>query len=631
MRTFAQKPKAPQQATPAKSTIPSRARFGQSLEVSSMLRLQRTIGNQAMQRMLQTNAEELEVGLASTALPHVAHDFSQIPLHPKWPANVHAKLTVGPPGNIFEQQADRISERVMRMPEPQLQRACACGGGCPQCQREQLGQKYPRLRTQRVASSDLGQSEAPPIVHEVLASPGQPLDAATRAFMEDRFGHDFSRVRVHTDERAVASAHAVGAAAYTVGRNIVFDRGSYAPDTASGQRLLAHELAHVVQQAASPVGGPVVRRQISALDDAPEFRGCSPWERFRLDHQLARAQAMVAAAIAEVSRELARTDRSSGIITTAGSAISRYFKTDQTRHIRTLLTRLTTIQNRLARGPSNWECVSVAGCIAHCKRSYSAAACASPNRIFLCPTHFLADDLLGALTLVHEAAHQAGLGLRPGIDPFKTETYQSDPRFAGLTTSQALDNPDSLMSLVADLMYGPAFGDLGGTVWTPTDMTITGLIRQPDIGGRAVGRLPDAVGRLPKLERFGSRTVIEDQFQGEFIFNASFSADTPRRPALLRPPKISLRIVLTRTPSAGAAPRRIKQAVLFDRTEHAKPNLAGILEPSGGRGGYDFDLRFDTGDRGDLSITAEIRDPDTSTTLTYRDSLPVRPSATSAP
>jgi len=87
------------------------------------------------------------------------------------------------------------------------------------------------------------------MVHDVLRSPGQPLDTGTRAFMEPRFGHSFADVRVHTDARAAESARAVSAVAYTVGRNIVFGAGRYAPDTGAGRRLLAHELTHVVQQA----------------------------------------------------------------------------------------------------------------------------------------------------------------------------------------------------------------------------------------------------------------------------------------------------------------------------------------------------------------------------------------------
>src|SRR5437016_368857 len=90
--------------------------------------------------------------------------------------------------------------------------------------------------------------EVPPIVQEVLSSSGRPLDADTRTFMEPRFGHDFSQVRVHMDERAVESAEAVNALAYTVGRDVVFGEGQYMPETSGGRRLLAHELTHVVQR-----------------------------------------------------------------------------------------------------------------------------------------------------------------------------------------------------------------------------------------------------------------------------------------------------------------------------------------------------------------------------------------------
>jgi hypothetical protein len=93
-----------------------------------------------------------------------------------------------------------------------------------------------------------GTSEVPPIVHDVLRSPGQPLDATTRAFMEPRFGHDFSQVRVHADTRAAESAGAVNALAYTVGRDVVFGAGQFAPQTSAGSKLMAHELTHVLQQ-----------------------------------------------------------------------------------------------------------------------------------------------------------------------------------------------------------------------------------------------------------------------------------------------------------------------------------------------------------------------------------------------
>jgi Domain of unknown function (DUF4157) len=126
-----------------------------------------------------------------------------------------------------------------------LQRKCACGGQgksggeCEECKKKKI---------QRQAISANRPDTAPPIVHDVLRSSGQPLDRETRAFFEPRFEHDFGRVRVHADEKAAESARAVNALAFTVGQNIVFGSGQYRPGEAQGDHLLAHELTHVFQQ-----------------------------------------------------------------------------------------------------------------------------------------------------------------------------------------------------------------------------------------------------------------------------------------------------------------------------------------------------------------------------------------------
>ncbi|MGJ5179592.1 eCIS core domain-containing protein [Bradyrhizobium oligotrophicum] len=126
---------------------------------------------------------------------------------------------------------------------PALQRQCECGGTCASCRDE-------KLRREATQGGDVSTPAgiAPPIVHEVLRAPGQPLERAARSTMESRFGQSFAGVRIHTDARAAASARAVGARAYTVGHNVVFGAGHYSPASSAGQRLLAHELAHVVQQ-----------------------------------------------------------------------------------------------------------------------------------------------------------------------------------------------------------------------------------------------------------------------------------------------------------------------------------------------------------------------------------------------
>ena len=209
------------------------------------------------------NAEGRGAGLVASPASGFAHDFSRIPLRSTTPLRLQAKLTVNTPGDAYEQEADRISEQVMRMSETRLQRACACGGACGGCQTEQPGRELKRLQTKRTDSGDVGSATAPPIVHEVLSAPGLLLDPSTRGFMEPRFGHDLSHVRIHTNPEAAESARAVKAQAYTVGNNIVFGEGEYSPHTLAGRRLLAHELVHTLQQGSSAESAGVVRRRES--------------------------------------------------------------------------------------------------------------------------------------------------------------------------------------------------------------------------------------------------------------------------------------------------------------------------------------------------------------------------------
>jgi hypothetical protein len=126
-------------------------------------------------------------------------------------------------------------------------------------------------------------SGVPPIVHDVLRSTGQPLDAATRAFMEPRFDHDFSQVRVHTDARAAESARAVDALAYTVGRGVVFGAGRYAPETQIGKVLLAHELTHIVQQRYVNDDRKEVVHEVGPSDDSFEANARQQTTNFAQD------------------------------------------------------------------------------------------------------------------------------------------------------------------------------------------------------------------------------------------------------------------------------------------------------------------------------------------------------------
>jgi hypothetical protein len=156
-------------------------------------------------------------------------------------------MAVNQPGDQYEQEAEQVADNVLRMAAPGTVMA-------PAAPNDDKPEDETLLRKERNSAGVSTVQGIPPIVNQVLSSrDGQPLDSATRTFMEQRFGHDFSRVRIHTGEQASASAHAVNALAYTVGRDVVFDREQYAPETEVGRRLLAHELTHVVQQREAPV------------------------------------------------------------------------------------------------------------------------------------------------------------------------------------------------------------------------------------------------------------------------------------------------------------------------------------------------------------------------------------------
>ena len=175
----------------------------------------------------------------SRTLP-AGFDFSRIAVHGRTPMTIQPKLIIGASGDALEQEADRVAEQVMRAPQP-VQSAEIGRSGHEMTPAAQL-------LTKSAHAGDSSGIAAPPIVHDVLRSTGQPLDAATRAFMEPRFGHDFSKVRVHADARAAEAASSIDARAFTSNRSVVFGGGAYAPQTESGRRLLAHELTHVVQQ-----------------------------------------------------------------------------------------------------------------------------------------------------------------------------------------------------------------------------------------------------------------------------------------------------------------------------------------------------------------------------------------------
>jgi hypothetical protein len=264
-RTFAEKSKGHPLSRPRSPLVPTRGRG---------------VSPRPAARSTTTFLGQLEYGADrgnSSALTGVAgvgaatFDFAKIPIQ----GPLQPKLAIGHVDDPLEEEADRVADRVMRTPgappgdapvspfwsDPPvvasiagdaLQRTCASCDDESRLQRKRAG-------ACSRDGGDVNESAAPPIVHEVLRSPGQTLDATARAFMEARFGRSFADVRIHADHHAAKSANAANAKAYTVGQHIAFADGSYAPRSPDGARLLAHELTHVVQQEARRVPANVPR------------------------------------------------------------------------------------------------------------------------------------------------------------------------------------------------------------------------------------------------------------------------------------------------------------------------------------------------------------------------------------
>ena len=181
--------------------------------------------------------------------------------NPELGLRIQAKLKISHPHDVYEQEADHVADQVMRMPEPGAEKEAATVEQlrvpqiqrmCTECEEEEpamrkAAEEDEEEHVQMKEASGGTHTASPASLHSITAG-GQPLPESTRAFFEPRFGHDFSEVRVHNDVSASDSARTLSALAYTAGRDIVFAAGQYAPDTAYGRRLLAHELTHVVQQ-----------------------------------------------------------------------------------------------------------------------------------------------------------------------------------------------------------------------------------------------------------------------------------------------------------------------------------------------------------------------------------------------
>ena len=173
--------------------------------------------------------------------------------------SVQPKLAVGAPNDKYEQEADRVANQIMQMQEPssvaptpgspKIQRLCEkCEAGVAKQPNQDEDELIQAKHISPNESSIPNQEVETQITALRQGSGGAPLSSPTRHFFEQRFGQNFSDVRIHTDATAAGTAKSINAKAFTLGRDIVFGSGQYMPDSSSGKRLLAHELTHVMQQ-----------------------------------------------------------------------------------------------------------------------------------------------------------------------------------------------------------------------------------------------------------------------------------------------------------------------------------------------------------------------------------------------
>ena len=332
------------------------------------------------------------------------------------------KLAINQPGDRYEQEADRVAQSLgTRNPVPSLSKS----------------DRHP-------TPNEYKNEEVPGLVHEVLQSSGQPLDRTTREFMSKQFGHDFGNIAIHTDSRAIESARAVNANAYTVGNHLVFGAGRYSPNTHTGKQLLAHELAHVLQQNSDGSAASLIQRQQST-GWHPTFQGCSPAQDRRLDFQITFARTRVEQTISDLQDFLTEEPSRIRIITRTESGLLRHFGTSEPAYVKRIITGLGKILARLRKGSQNWRCADATQCEKIC--GDVPFACAAPGiPVTFCPPHFEEGDGYGTMILIHETGHQAGFAFHT-YDPIAARTAMQ-PKDIAITST------DSFASLVDDLSLG---------------------------------------------------------------------------------------------------------------------------------------------------------------------------------
>lgn len=304
----------------------------------------------------------------------------------KW-KGLQTKLKIGKPNDVYEREADRIADQVMAMPTP-------------------VKPNKTPIKVQRFSDhATPDKPKAPPGVVRALNSYGSPLPSALAKDMGRRFNHDFSDIRVHIDSSAAQSAEDINADAYTVGRNIVFGKSRFLPETFEGRKLIAHELAHPMQQSETTSG--IVQTQRSDLEKTS--RSPTTEERRIISAARRSAKHRVSVAYLRINGTSPLFNRNEELATVRGLISPDIVNFKQIVDIvRSMLSRLSW-DSQIVIGPEITQCRAALGWTAYVRENHPP--------IHLCERFFRKPHEEQVRTLIHEAAHASGIGQSGG------ETY----------------------------------------------------------------------------------------------------------------------------------------------------------------------------------------------------------------
>jgi hypothetical protein len=355
---------------------------------------------------------------------------------------------VSQPSDPAEREADHVADQVMRMPNPTFSSSIAptkpvIQRKCKECEAEE--EKL--IQTKRESPSSATTAFDVGTATRAARQGGARLTSEVRSYFEPRFGQDFSHVRVHTGSEAAGGAQAIRARAYTIGRDIVFGAGEYAPGSHEGRKLLAHELAHVAQ-----TRGPGEIHRQAAGGAAAAVNPCT----------MANCAGRTNGIQNDLNRAISYTTRAIAALTgtrdgATNRALNWYFNSASDATAATVRQRLTCIQNALQDSLTNnrfcCDNVGLGQAIAYVRVGQPAPCVdAFVDVSLVTNSYFGLSDRIRAEVLIHECAHRVGMSV--GGPTSTDDIYDFTWRFMGLDTVEALLNSDSYALFAGGIVNG---------------------------------------------------------------------------------------------------------------------------------------------------------------------------------